>query len=33
MIGYMARGEWRTNPHPTVDDVVPPTKGPVARVD
>jgi predicted PurR-regulated permease PerM len=33
MIGYVARGEWRTNPHPTVADVVPSTKGPVARVD
>jgi predicted PurR-regulated permease PerM len=27
MIGYIARGEWRTNPHPTVADVVPPTRG------
>jgi hypothetical protein len=33
MVGYIARGEWRTNPHPSVADVVPPTKGPVARVD
>jgi predicted PurR-regulated permease PerM len=33
MIGYVARGEWRTNPHPRVADVVPPTRGPVARVD
>lgn len=33
MIGYIARGEWRTNPHPTVRDVVPSTKGSVARVD
>jgi putative heme transporter len=32
MIGYIARGEWRTNPHPSVSDVLPPTKGPVARV-
>jgi predicted PurR-regulated permease PerM len=32
-IGYIGRGEWRTNPHPTVADVVPPTKGPVARAD
>jgi putative heme transporter len=32
-IGYIARGHWRTNPHPSVADVVPPTKGPVARVD
>lgn len=27
MIGYIARGEWRTKPHPTVADVVPPTRG------
>jgi predicted PurR-regulated permease PerM len=27
MIGYIARGEWRANPHPTVADVVPPTRG------
>jgi len=33
MIGYIARGEWRTHPHPSVADVVPATKGPVARVD
>lgn len=26
MIGYIARGEWRTDPHPTVSDVVPPTR-------
>ena len=26
MIGYIARGEWRTIPHPTVADVVPPTR-------
>jgi predicted PurR-regulated permease PerM len=32
MIGYVARGEWRTNPHPSVADVVPQTRGPVARV-
>jgi predicted PurR-regulated permease PerM len=32
MIGYIARGEWRTNPHPSVADVVPSTRGPVARV-
>ena len=31
MIGYIGRGEWRTNPHPTVADVVPPTRGPVTR--
>jgi predicted PurR-regulated permease PerM len=24
MIGYIARGEWRTNPHPSVSDVLPP---------
>lgn len=28
MIGYIARGHWRTNPHPSVSDVVPATKGP-----
>ncbi|MEP6842549.1 MAG: AI-2E family transporter [Pseudolysinimonas sp.] len=28
MIGYVARGEWRDNPHPTVSDVIPATKGP-----
>lgn len=27
MISYMARGDWRTNPHPKVADVVPPTRG------
>ena len=27
MIGYIARGEWRTDPHPTVSDVVPSTRG------
>jgi predicted PurR-regulated permease PerM len=32
-IGYIARGEWRTNPHPSVADVVPSTKGPVVRAD
>jgi predicted PurR-regulated permease PerM len=31
MIGYIARGEWRLNPHPSVDDVLPVTKG-VRRV-
>ena len=31
MIGYIARGDWRTNPHPSVSDVVPPTRGPVTR--
>jgi predicted PurR-regulated permease PerM len=33
MVGYIARGEWRTHPHPSVADVVPSTKGPVTRVD
>jgi len=33
MIGYIARGEWRTNPHPSVSDVLPSTRGPVARAD
>lgn len=32
MISYMARGEWRTNPHPSVADVVPSTRGPLPRV-
>jgi len=27
MIGYIARGEWRVDPHPTVSDVIPPRKG------
>lgn len=27
MIVYMARGDWRTNPHPSVADVIPPTRG------
>ena len=27
MIGYVARGDWRANPHPSVSDVVPATKG------
>lgn len=31
MIGYVARGDWRTNPHPSVADVVPPRRGAVAR--
>ncbi len=31
MIVYIARGEWRTNPHPSVADVVPPTRGRIAR--
>jgi putative heme transporter len=28
MIGYIARGTWRTNPHPSLADVVPPVRGP-----
>lgn len=31
MIGYIARGEWKTKPHPTVADVVPPTKARATR--
>ena len=27
MIGYIARGDWRENPHPRVSDVIPPTRG------
>ena len=27
MIGYIGRGEWRVDPHPTVSDVIPPQKG------
>jgi predicted PurR-regulated permease PerM len=27
MIGYIARGDWRDNPHPSVSDVVPTTRG------
>ena len=27
MIGYIARGEWRENPHPSVSDVIPSTRG------
>ena len=26
-IGYIARGDWRTNPHPSVRDVLPSTRG------
>jgi predicted PurR-regulated permease PerM len=33
MIGYIARGEWRTNPHPRLADVVPPSRGPRARAE
>jgi predicted PurR-regulated permease PerM len=32
-VGYVARGEWRTKPHPSVADLVASSKGPVARVD
>ena len=31
IIGYIARGDWRTNPHPHVDDVVPRTRGGIRR--
>ena len=31
MIGYIARGEWRTNPHPSLADIVPPSRGPRTR--
>jgi len=31
MIVYIARGEWRTNPHPSVADVVHPTRGRTIR--
>jgi predicted PurR-regulated permease PerM len=27
MIGYIGRGEWRTDPHPSVSDVIPATRG------
>ena len=27
MIGYIARGDWRENPHPSVSDVIPSTRG------
>ena len=27
MIGYIARGDWRENPHPSVSDVIPATRG------
>ena len=27
MIGYIARGDWRDNPHPSISDVIPPTRG------
>lgn len=28
MIGYLARGEWRTNPHPSARDLFPPSETP-----
>jgi predicted PurR-regulated permease PerM len=31
MVGYIARGEWRTNPHPTVADVTTPVPVPRRR--
>lgn len=31
MIVYIARGDWRTNPHPSVADVVPSTRGRTLR--
>jgi predicted PurR-regulated permease PerM len=31
MIGYVARGDWRLNPHPSIADVLPPRKGAVTR--
>jgi predicted PurR-regulated permease PerM len=31
MIGYIARGEWRTNPHPSAADVLPRTRRAVRR--
>lgn len=27
MIGYVSRGDWRENPHPSVSDVIPSTRG------
>jgi predicted PurR-regulated permease PerM len=27
MVGYIARGDWRENPHPSISDVIPPTRG------
>jgi predicted PurR-regulated permease PerM len=32
MIVYISRGDWRTNPHPSVADVIPPTRGRIPRV-
>jgi predicted PurR-regulated permease PerM len=31
MIVYFARGDWRTHPHPSVADVIPPTRGRITR--
>lgn len=31
IIVYISRGDWRTNPHPSVADVVPPTRGRLLR--
>ncbi len=31
MIGYVARGDWRTTPHPSASDVIPPRRGAVTR--
>lgn len=31
IVVYIARGDWRTNPHPSVADVIPPTRGRIAR--
>lgn len=31
MIVYMARGDWRTNPHPSAADVIPPRRGRITR--
>jgi len=31
IVVYIARGDWRTHPHPSVADVVPPTRGRAIR--
>lgn len=31
IVVYIARGDWRTNPHPSVADVIPPTRGRTPR--
>lgn len=31
IVVYISRGDWRTNPHPSVADVVPPTRGRTLR--